>query len=276
MFFGRNTTVVCSVASLVVEQQSSIVVTDRSLKILSYKAKAMKMLLVVLALLTLDGAKASEFSVRCEGRSPSGPYFATFDTDAKIVVFETASPSGSFDGINVLAGELSNADGQIDSKIEFTIRVPDLGLRLTYDTKKHSMIWPGISSGDPFRPTLTHPCSTTPPRSILSFRSPVPILRPITIRCSEAGYMYLTLDTDSKRGMYERDGGGSYPAMVVAVQDDRIELQMTETASGKVLWNKNTKSITFEGIDGKKGTPKPCEEIAPRTMIEFHKRLKPH
>jgi hypothetical protein len=86
--------------------------------------------------------------------------------------------------------------------------------------------------------------------------------------------MYLTLDTDSKRAVYERDGGGSYPANVVAVQDDSIELQLTETGSGKVLWNRNAKTITFEGVDGKKGTPKPCEEIAPRTMIDFYKRLK--
>jgi hypothetical protein len=239
-------------------------------------AKALKVLLAALALLTLDGANASEFSVRCEGRPPSGPYFATFDATARLVVFETASATASsFDGTNLLGGDIVNADAPIDGKVEFTLRVRDAGVKLIYDDKKHSMTWPGISNGDPFRPILTHPCSTSPPRTILSFRSPVPVVHPITIRCSEAGYIYLTLDTDSKRAAYERDGGSFYPAKVVAVQDDSIELQLTETGSGKVLWNKNAKTITLEGADGKKGTPKPCEEIAPRTMIDFYKAQKP-
>ena len=86
--------------------------------------------------------------------------------------------------------------------------------------------------------------------------------------------MYFTMDPGSKRAIFERDGGGSYQADVIAVRGDGIDLQMKETSSGKAFWNRSSQTITFESIDGKQGTPKPCEEIAPRTMIEYHKRLK--
>jgi hypothetical protein len=162
----------------------------------------MKVLVVVLALLTLDGATASEFSVRCEGRPPAGPYFATFDTTTNAVVFETASPNVALpDRANVLTDDISSSDEQGDGKVEFTVRAPDGRLSLTYDSKKAKMIWPGITSGDPFRPTLTHSCVTTPPRSILSFQSSAPVLHPISIRCSEGGYVYFTIDPESKRAL---------------------------------------------------------------------------
>src|SRR4051794_35955292 len=123
----------------------------------------MKALVIVLALLTLDGASASEFSVRCEGRPPAGPYFATFDTIARVVVFETASRNAaSPEGINVFAGEISNED-QANGKLEFAVHASDGMLNLTYDSQKTKMIWPGITSGDPFRPTLVHSCVVTPP-----------------------------------------------------------------------------------------------------------------
>ena len=136
------------------------------------------------------------------------------------------------------------------------------------------MVWPGITSGDPFRPTLTHYCVTTPPRSILSFRSSAPILHPISIRCSEAGYMYFTLDSDSKRAIFERDGGRLYEGEVTALRGDEIDLQLKGATPGRLLWSRSSQTITFESIDGKKEPPKQCEEIAPRTMIEYHKRLK--
>lgn len=237
----------------------------------------MKSLLVVLALLTLDGAKASEFSVRCEARPPSGPYFATFDTTARAVIFETASPNAaSADGVSVLTGEISNVGDQVDSKLEFTIRAPDGMVNLTYDSRKTKMNWPGIASGDPVRPTLVHSCVVTPPRSILSFRTSAPILHPISIRCNEAGWMYFTMDLDSKRAIFEREGGRLFQGEITAIRGGDIELQLNGADPGRFLWSSSDRTITFQGIDGKKGTPKQCEEIAPRTMIEFYKRLKSH
>ena len=42
-----------------------------------------------------------------------------------------------------------------------------------------------------------------------------------------------------------------------------------------LYWNRTAKTISFEGADGKKGTAALCEEVAPRTMIDFYKSLKP-
>jgi hypothetical protein len=103
----------------------------------------MKTLFALLTLLTLDEALASEFSVRCEGRPPGSPYFATFDTNAGIVVFETASRNtASLDGVNLLSGEISNFDERTDNQLRFAVRAPDGTINLIYDIKRSRMIWP--------------------------------------------------------------------------------------------------------------------------------------
>jgi hypothetical protein len=245
----------------------------------------MKALAIVLAFLTLGGARASEFSVRCEGKPPAGPYFATFDTDAKAVVFETASRNVvSPDGSNVLAGEISKFDEPSDGKIEFAVRTPDGKLSLTYDSIKRKMVWPGISSGDPFRPTLTHSCVSTPPRSILGFRSPEPIANPITVQCQDtAGYQYFTMDLESKKAVFERGAiGRLYGGEVASANDNKINLLMRFGGDPRpVSWDRSSQVLTVEGfIQGPVGGLKPnqstmqCQEIAPRTMIEYYKMLK--
>jgi len=236
----------------------------------------MKAVVFILALLMINSVHASEFSVRCEGRPPAGPYFATFDTAAKAVVFETAPLSEtSLDGINVLAGDISNNDERADGRIKFTVRAPDGNLDLSYDTKKNRMIWPGIMAGDPFRPTLIHACETLPPRSILSFRSPVPILHAVTVRCNEAGYVYITMDPESKRALFDRGRNPpSYEGEVTAVRGDDIDLMMKFDHPNKILWNKSRQTITVNSNSGKPPQTLQCEETAPRTMIEYHKWLK--
>jgi hypothetical protein len=131
------------------------------------------------------------------------------------------------------------------------------------------MIWPGIIAGDPFRPTLNHACEKTPPRSILSFKSSAPILHPISIRCAEAGYMYFTMDAESKAAISEY--GRTFRGHVIAVRGEDMELQFEESSPGRLLWSRSTKTITYESIDGKKDPPKRCEEIAPRTMIKSYR-----
>lgn len=230
----------------------------------------MRFFLTAILLLIVNRASASElFSVRCEGVRPATPYFATFDTDAKTVVFESQPANvTSYDGANVFAGEITPSGDRPDGRIEFTIRVVGGKLSLTFDVGSKRMIWPG------FNDAPSHTCTVTAPRSILSFRTPAPILHPISIRCSEAGYMYFTMDPESKRALYERDGGGSYEGEVTAVRGDEIDLRLERTTPGQYLWSRSRQTVTFEGIDGKKGTPKSCEEIAPRTMIEYHKRKR--
>src|SRR6186713_434028 len=78
--------------------------------------------IVSFLLLTCDGAPASElFSVRCEGGVPARPYFATFDVEAKAVVFETPPINVETNfGINALSGEIISTS---DGKIEFVLHV---------------------------------------------------------------------------------------------------------------------------------------------------------
>ncbi len=134
---------------------------------------------------TSDRAAASDlFSVRCEGGAPVRPYFATFDIDAKAVVFETPPIDVETNfGINVHSGEIISTN---DGKIEFILHVRPGRIDLIFDRNRKTMTWPGFD--DPtFRPTLTHQCTVTPPRSILSFRVREPIQHPISVRCEDAG-----------------------------------------------------------------------------------------
>jgi len=238
-------------------------------------------LAVLLTSITPNIVAASEFSVRCQGTPPAMPYFATFDTDTKRVIFESAplSPTQP-DGGNVFPGEIHDTDDASAGQIHFTLRLlvssRDL-LSFWYDSNRNEMLWPGLD--DRYRQTLQHSCIVTPPRSILSFRSPNPVVHPVSLRCEHTGYVYLTFDPDSKEAVWERGGQGMmYVGKVMSAQDDRVDLLMDwRGSSGQLSWNKGSQTITFDtvGSDGRRSTNSlPCEEIAPRTMIEYYKILR--
>ena len=69
-----------------------------------------------------------------------------------------------------------------------------------------------------------------------------------------------------------------YVGKVMSAQDDRVDLLMDwRGSSGQLSWNKGSQTITFDtvGSDGRRSTNSlPCEEIAPRTMIEYYKILR--
>src|SRR5581483_6335420 len=216
----------------------------------------MKTLLIPLVLLvatTGHRAAASEVSVTCQGGNPSRPYFATFDTDTKKVVLESApSDIKTYEGSNVLAGEIDGED-DANGKVEFTLDLSRLSrgkLSLILDVKRKSMFWPGLDDG--FRPALTHSCAVTPPRSLLSFRSPVAVVHPLTVRCEDTGYAYLTMDVESKRAVFERGGQGSlYEGQVISARDGEISLLMQfDGHQRQVTWSKTDQTITIEGVPG--------------------------
>ena len=237
----------------------------------------MKALLVLFAALTSHAVAASEFSVQCEGGRSSKPYFATFDTDTKKVVFES-SPSDmtTYQGIDVFAGEIDGLN-EPNGKIEFTLSLSRGKLSFILDTKSKTMFWPGLDDG--FRPKLAHSCAVIPPRSILSFRSPVPIAHPVTVRCEDMTYTYFTMDVESKRAMFERGGqGSSYGGEVTSASGDDINLLMQFGGHPRqVTWSKASQTVTIEGVPGDRERPRTtmqCQEIAPRTMIEYYKILR--
>ena len=201
------------------------------------------------------------------------PYFATFDIDAKAVVFETPSASVETNfGINAYSGEVVSTE---DGKIEFNLSVLLGRLDLIFDRNQGTMTWPGIGDAT-FRPALIHRCAIIPPRSILSFRVSDPIQRPISVRCEGAGYAYFTMDAASKQALFERGKEGrGYGGEVTDVGQDEIALAMNFDVPRRVVWSKSRQTITIEGIEGDTERPRTvmqCQEVAPRTMIEFHRK----
>ncbi|WP_027573117.1 hypothetical protein [Bradyrhizobium sp. WSM1743] len=229
--------------------------------------------LILLLMLTPDCAAAAEpFSVRCEGGVPVRPYFATFDVDAKAVVFETPPINVETNfGINALSGEIISTN---DGKIEFVLHVRPGRLDLIFDRNQKTMSWPGLE--DPtFRPTLTHQCTVLPPRSILSFRVRDPIQHPISVRCEDAGDMYFTMDAASKQALFERGKEGrGFRGEVTDAGQDEVTLSMNFDVPRRVVWSRSRQTITIEGIEGDAARPRTvmqCQEIPPRTMMEFYR-----
>lgn len=219
-------------------------------------------------------AAAGSFSVRCEGGTPVRPYFATFDIDARAVVFETpAERVDTYSNMNVRPGEITSTGHGDDGKIEFVVRGFDGKIELIFDPRQKTMTWPGV--GDPsFRPTLIHRCTITPPRSILSFRIREPVLYPLSVRCEDAGYMYFTMDAASKQAVFERGKeAGLFHGDVTSVSQDEIVLSMNFDVPRRVVWSKSRQTITIEAIEGDPSRPRTvldCQEVVPRTMIVYH------
>jgi hypothetical protein len=102
-----------------------------------------------------SAAMAEQFSLQCVWYEP---YFVTFDTDGRRVVFE--SPAGS-----ALAGRIHASTTE---KIDFDLlRAGQSKFDLTWSHGDGKLTWIGLP-GDPSRPTVVHECSRTTKRPILS------------------------------------------------------------------------------------------------------------
>jgi len=233
--------------------------------------------ILLFLVMMLNYAHAADlFSVRCEGGVPLRSYFATFDVDAKTAVLETppASVETNF-GINTYSGEIISSEG---GKVEVLFSLLPGTLGLILDRNQKTMTWPGIGDAT-FRPTLVHQCAITPPRSILSFRVRDPIQHPITVRCEDAGYMYFTMDAASKQALFERGREGrGYRGEVTDAGQDGMTLAMNFDVPRRVVWSKSRQTITIEGVEGDAQRPRTvlkCQDVAPRTMIEFYRKSRP-
>ncbi|MBR0822700.1 hypothetical protein [Bradyrhizobium liaoningense] len=97
------------------------------------------------------------FSLTCPGQY--GPYFVTLDRSTKIVVLETQSAAETMSG---------NVTGADDSSIRFTVAGRSGQFDLDWDERKRLLTWIGVAD-NPARPTTTHECVVTKPRSIMEF-----------------------------------------------------------------------------------------------------------
>jgi hypothetical protein len=95
------------------------------------------------------------FSLTCTGEMRA--YFVTLDRATKIVVLET------YEAGRTMSGEITGTD---DGVMKFAVtRGPDQ-FDLVWDERKRLLTWIGVV-GNQSRPTKTHECAVTKPRSIM-------------------------------------------------------------------------------------------------------------
>lgn len=227
-----------------------------------------RLLALFLVVAAGDAAAAEPFSVRCESETPATPYFVTLDIERKLAVMETPPIHAPPDeGINLMSGEIEPPGQREDGRIAIFLRSSSGKMSLVLDTQNKTMIWPGLQSGT-FRPALRHRCTFGAARSILSFRSRDPIIDPISVRCSEAGHMYFTMDVKSTKALFERgQEGRSFEGRVSGTHGDIIDLTMDFGYPSRVSWDRNGKVMTVQDSQGGPDKTMTCEEVAPRTMI---------
>lgn len=95
------------------------------------------------------------FSLTCPGQY--GPYFVTLDRSTKMIVLETQAAA------ETMSGNITGAD---DSSIKFTVVGRSGQFDLAWDEGKRLLTWIGVVD-NPARPTTSHECTVTTPRSII-------------------------------------------------------------------------------------------------------------
>ncbi|MCP4621550.1 MAG: hypothetical protein GY844_34540 [Bradyrhizobium sp.] len=224
-------------------------------------------------LMSASAAAAESFSIRCEGSRPAQDrtpyvYFATFDPDRKLVVFESASP------VNLYSGEIvSDRDG----RLEVALKVDQGRLYFFWDAGPKRVLWPGIHE-DPFRPTLSHNCRVTPVRSILSFRELAEIPNPVSLHCeAHPPGMFFTFDTATAKVLYQRKGGGTYSGKIEKSDDNSAAFRLSSDETRLIVWDRRKNTVTVEGVGGDPQRPETiyqCEPVTPQSMLEYHDRLR--
>ena len=95
------------------------------------------------------------FSLTCTGEM--GAYFVTLDRATRIVVLETYA-AGQF-----MSGEITGTDDRV---MKFAVAGRPDRFDLVWDERKRLLTWIGVA-GNQSRPTKTHECAVTKPRSIM-------------------------------------------------------------------------------------------------------------
>ncbi|WP_143199843.1 hypothetical protein [Bradyrhizobium sp. NAS80.1] len=95
------------------------------------------------------------FSLACPGQY--SPYFVTLDRSTRIVVLETQSAA------EIMSGNITGAD---DDSIRFTVAGRSGQFDLVWNDRKRLLTWIGVAD-NPARPTTSHECTVTTPRSIM-------------------------------------------------------------------------------------------------------------
>jgi hypothetical protein len=95
------------------------------------------------------------FSLTCPGQY--APYFVTLDRSTRIVVLETQSAA------ETMSGNITEAD---DGSTRLAVAGRSGQFDLVWDERKRLLTWIGVAD-NPARPTTSHECTVTRPRSIM-------------------------------------------------------------------------------------------------------------
>ncbi len=215
-------------------------------------------------------AHSEPFSVRCTDPNNQPPdYYATFDLEAKKLVFE--SPIR-----NIFRGEIESANNQL---IAFWIKPSIYKFDLVFDQRNTKMIFPGFLTSRETRPELNHVCQIVPVRTVLAvfdsitrswanYRNLGDPVQPYSFRCTgRAAYTYVTLDRLTKKVLMEIQAGSSFPGEIETIEGHRVAflIHVGSTAKHGYILDDEAKTLTWPN-DGTNSSTYPCTEIKVRTL----------
>ena len=231
----------------------------------------------LLGLALIGRAQAEPFSVRCTDPNNQPPtYFATFDLDAKRVVFET--PIG-----NIFRGDIEQAD---DQRIDFSIKPSIYKIGLVFDRRASKMVFPGFLTPLEIRPELVHACQFVPVRTVLAIFDNItkswpnytnlggPV-QPTSFRCSgRAAYTYVTFDRLTKKVLMEIQQGSSFPGEIETIEGHRVtfSIHVGSTLRRGYVWDDEAKTLTWPLAGAASPDIYPCTEIKVRTLLDAYGR----
>jgi len=225
-------------------------------------------LVLPILLISASAATAEPFSIRCEAGQPAHVYYATFDPDQKLVVFESANP------INLYSGEIVR---DRDNRFEVALDADNGRLYFIWDSGLGRVLWSGIHN-DPFRPTLSHSCRVTPARSVLSFRWPIEAANPVSVRCvAQSAEMFFTFDAATARAFYRMKPWSIYQGKIEQTDNNSVAFRLTSDERRLIVWDRQKNTITVEAVAGDPDRPETvyrCEPTEPQSMLQYHKRLR--
>ena len=231
---------------------------------------------VALALFFLglgSAAGAEPVSVRCADDKAPKPYFATFDLDAKRVVFESTIR-------NFHVGQIRSASGD---EVEFSIRGNFGKIDLIWERQKSRMLWAGLST-DPIRPYLFHRCATVEARTVLALYDDLTPnsgagARPFSLRCAPLNFLtaFFTMDRETRKVvMFSLEGGSVYPGEIQSASEHHIEFSVGIAPKFDLVWDSSAGTVTWKGVPNDSSRPTKvhqCTQVQAGSVLMLYERL---
>ncbi|MBK5957649.1 hypothetical protein CCR97_05420 [Rhodoplanes elegans] len=224
--------------------------------------------LVAISVVAGSTAEAETFSIRCTHSKFTAPrfspYHATFDLDAKLILFEPATGQAR-------PATIRSSD---DQKVLFSVHGDGGDLELTWDRSENVLVWPGFI-GDELRPALRHVCEITETRTMVSGRDDVPGraedgMPPFSLRChGDQGPFFFTFDPRTRKALMEGyHYGGAYAGTIREADAENVAFSL-DTLGLSGSWRRRDRTLTMTGYsdDPARRATAECNEIGVRSIM---------